>query len=131
MLEKMKIGQSLKIEASKKYKMSKTYETWDEESVDIGDTDEKGFEYKDDVFDNIWELAKEIRNNGATQPSSSGHASPHTWYSTVDADEDIHTGEKTYYAFHPKDLSNEEAIELQKLIKMSRHEFDAAEPEES
>lgn len=128
-LDTLKIGQSLVTSAIKRYKMSKTYETWDEESTSIGDTDEKGFEYKDVDFDGLWDMANEIREEGSVEPSHSGTADAHTWYTTSDADEDYKTGEKTYYSFHPKGLSTEEAQELQKLIKMSRSEFNAAQPE--
>lgn len=113
----------------KRFKMNKTYEVWDEEALEAGDTDDRGFEYEDREFDSLWDMADEIRDGGATEPSdSSGGA--HTWYSTPDAEENYRTGEKTFYSFHPDNLSAEEAKELFKLVKMDRSAFREAEPEE-
>lgn len=113
----------------KRYKMNKTYETWDEEAIEAGDTDDRGFEYEDKEFDSLWDMADEIRDAGATEPSDS-RGGPHTWYSTIDDDVNIRTGERTSYAFHPDNLSAEEAAELFKLVKMDRGAFREAEPEE-
>lgn len=116
-------------EAKKKFKMSKTYETYDEEAINVGSTDDHGFEYKDREFDSLWEIAKEIRDNGGTEPSSSV---PHksNFYSTTDPEIDYKTGEQTNYAFHPRLSSDEEAKELQRLLKMDNKEFAKAEPED-
>ena len=112
----------------KKYTMSKTYEVWDEDSLEAGDTDDKGFEYEDREFDSLWDMADEIRDAGATEPSDSSGGS-RTWYTTPDGEVDYRTGERTYYAFHPDNLSAEEAKELFNLIKMDRSDFRDAEPQ--
>lgn len=112
-----------------KYKMSKTYETWSHEDTDIGETDKKGFEYQDQAFDSLWEMAKEIRNSGATEPSDHPTVNIHTWYSTPDGDEDYKTGERTYYSFHPKGITPDEAKELYKYIRMPHDEFKKYDPD--
>jgi hypothetical protein len=114
---------------NKKYTMNKTYEVWNEEALEAGDTDDKGFEYKDEEFESLWDMAQEIRSAGATEPSDSD-GGPHTWYSTVDDDVNFRTGERTRYAFHPGNLTVEEALELFKLIKMDSKSFRDSEPEE-
>lgn len=113
----------------KRYKMNKTYEVWDEDALEAGDTDDKGFEYEDREFDSLWDMADEIRDAGATMPSDSS-GGPHTWYSTPDGEENYRTGERTFYSFHPEDLSAEEAKELFNMVKMDRSAFREAEPEE-
>jgi hypothetical protein len=123
--------QVIKEAAGKKYKMNKTYETWDEESVEAGETDDKGFEYQDKEFDSLWAMADEIRDAGATEPSDSS-AGPRTWYSTVDPEYSrahIEKGKDTYYSFHPEGLTDEESKELYKLIKMDRKAFSDADPD--
>ena len=123
-----KIYSKYSIHSNKIYKMSKTFETWTPEDVDFGDTDNKDFEYKDQHFDSLWQMANEIRDEGATEASSS-QILPSTWWSTDQGEEDYKTGEKTYYSFHPKNLSKDEALELAKLIKMSYEEFKKQDPE--
>lgn len=123
----------LKEATKKKYHMSKTYETWDEDSTEAGETDERGFEYEDNEFDSLWAMAEEIRDAGATEPSDSHRPSPHTWYSTVDPEHNrahFEKGEDTYYSFHPKGISQEEAEELFKLVKMPHTEFGKLNPED-
>lgn len=124
-----KIETKYKIVAAGPYAMSKTYETWSYDDIDAGDTDDKGFEYKDEKFDSLWDMAKEIRDSGPVAPSHSGPATNHTWYSTVDGEEDYKTGEKTYYAFHPEGLSDTDAKQLHTLVTMPYPEFNKARPE--
>lgn len=114
------------VEAGKKYLMSKTYQVVTPESAEQGDFSDQGFEYEGNEFDTLWDVAEEIRNAGATELSSSGEASPHDWYSTVDGDTDYKTGAETTYSFHPKDLTPEEAKELQQMVKMDNKAFNQA-----
>lgn len=116
-------------EGKKKYSMNKTYETWDEDALEAGDTDDKGFEYEDKEFDSLWDMAREIRDGGATESSDSHSANPHTWYSTPDGNQNYRTGETTYYSYHPNKLDQEEAEQLYKLVKMSHQDFSKADPD--
>ena len=113
----MKVGQ--------KFTMDKTYEIITPKSAEQGDAEERGFEYKDQEFDTLWDMAKEIRDAGATEPSEYGHGTPHTWYSTVDPDRDYKTGEETYYSFHPRNLTYEQARELKNLVLMNDKQFNS------
>lgn len=99
---------------AKLFKMNKTYEIVTEESAEHGDFEESGFEYEDNEF-SFMELVREIKDAGATMPSDSS-PSMHTWYSTPDADIDYHTGEYTYYSFHPKGLTERQAKVLYRLV---------------
>lgn len=110
-----------------KYKMSKTYETWDEESIEHGETDDRGFEYENQEFDSIWDMAKEIRDNGASEPSSSIN-DVNTSYITPDSYKNHRNDKETYYSFHPKLKNDQEAKELYNLVKMDRKQFNDAEP---
>lgn len=113
----------------KKYSMNKTYQVVTPESAEQGDFSDQGIEYEDKEFDSLWEMADEIRNAGATELSSSGTASPHDWYSTPDPERNYRTGEETTYSFHPKGLSKEEAVELQKLVNMDHKAFSNSMPD--
>ena len=101
--------------SDKGFTMSKTYQVVTPESATKGDFADHGFEYKDHKFDSLLEMAEEIHNEGATEPSDSS-GNPHTWYSSTDPEMDHHTGEETTYAFHPEGLSDIEARELYKMV---------------
>jgi hypothetical protein len=113
---------------SKNYFMSKTYQVVTPESAEQGDYEDQGFEYESISFDSLWAIAYEIRNAGATEKSSSGPATSHDWYSTVDGEKDYRTGSETTYSFHPKDLTDQETKELDRLINLDNKSFNAAEP---
>ena len=76
-------------------KYSITYETWDEDSIEVGETDDKGFEVQDEEIDMdgiigvIEEFAFYQNNN------SHGFS-----LSTMDGDIDYRTGETTYRTIH-------------------------------
>lgn len=125
-----KEGSKSEAEAGKKYYMNKTYQVVTPESAEQGDYDDQGFEYENNEFDTLWDMAEEIRSAGATELSSGGggHAAdPHDWYLTVDGEKDYRTGSETTYSFHPNDLTSEEASELQKLVKMDNKNFNQAQ----
>jgi soluble cytochrome b562 len=103
--------------------MSKTYQIITPESAKEGDFSETGFEYEDQGFDSLYEMADEIRNEGYVEPSDSGEPNKSTWYTTVDPVRDYSTGEETYYSFHPKLSSGEEAKELKRLLNLDRRKF--------
>lgn len=88
-----------------KFKVSKCYETWSNEAYETGDTDDRGFEYKDQKM-SISEILKEIEDNGITSPScyplNNRNISQHIWLSTVDGYQNYQTGETTHYSLHIK-----------------------------
>lgn len=99
-------GKRIKV-AEKKYKLDITYETWKPEDVEIGDTDDRGYEGKDVSFDSLYDMIDFMLNQGAVSPSNSVSQSG-TWYST-EGEQDMHSGETTIYSFHPQDnLTDEE-----------------------
>jgi hypothetical protein len=107
----------------RKYTMSKTYEVTTPESAEQGDVEDRGFEYEDREFDSLWDMAREIRNEGGYEDSGS-------WFNTVDPERDMHTGSETYYSFHPfDDITPEEYANLAKMVKMNQKEFNAANPD--
>jgi len=110
------------------YTMNKTFQVSDEESSETGDYKEQGTEYENQSFDSLWDMAEEIRDAGAYEPSSS-RVDKNTWWSTPDGDKNFQNGEEKFYSFHPKVKTDKEAEELASLIKMPRAEFNAAEPE--
>lgn len=130
-MKNLKTFNQLNEDAEVSYTMTKTYQVSDPESAEAGDYKDQGTEYEDQEFDSLWELAKEIRDAGATEPSESGtnvKATKNTWYSTPDGDKNFSTGEETFYSFHPKLKTDAEAQELAALIKMDRKAFNDAEP---
>lgn len=90
------------------YLMSMTFERVTEQSASNGDFSETGFEYEDREFDSLDEMAVEIVSRGPVEFCS--------WFSTLDADINLSTGEKTYYSFHPVDLSEAELTELKSKL---------------
>ena len=74
--------------------LSKTYETWDEEAIELGDTEDRGFEWEDvgHTFRELVELLKWMYS----EPNSTHNP---TWFST-EPDIDYRTGEQTTYSLH-------------------------------
>lgn len=110
------------------YLMSKSYQVTTPESAEAGDYEDQGMEYENKRFDTLWDMAQEIRDEGATEPSNSGNATKNTWYSTPDGDQNFHDGSVKYYSFHPKLNSDEEAQELFDMIKMDHQKFRQMDP---
>lgn len=79
------------------YKM--TYETWDEESIEIGETDDRGWvTRRSERFDTLDDLLNDsdIRHKGWLEWSSSHPNPAHDWLISSD-DENYSTGERTQY----------------------------------
>ena len=89
-------------------KLSKTYETWTDEAVEYGETDDKGYEYKDREFDTLDDVVNEIISEGYVEYSASEYCKG-GWYNTVD-DINYATGERTRYTFHPANLGLKEEL---------------------
>lgn len=113
--------------ANKKYSVTKYYEVWDEAAVEAGDTDDRGLDNEYTDLESLWEVAKLMRDAGATEPSASRPVL-NLWYSTSNAEPDFRTGERTEYTFHPQNLEREENEELFKLMQMNDADFEQAEP---
>lgn len=86
-----------------KYKVTKCYETWNQEAVDAGDTDDRGFVFQDQKM-SLTELVNEIVNSHIIGPSTwpLRKITDNIWLSSVDGDENYITGEKTFYSLHIK-----------------------------
>jgi hypothetical protein len=80
------------------YVMSMTYEVWDEEALEIGDTDERGWEVTGEKFDDLEELLRDsdVRDKSWIEWSTSGRPGRNSWINS-DAEEDYRSGERTYY----------------------------------
>lgn len=113
--------------ANKKYSVTKYYEVWDEAAVEAGDTDDRGLDNEYTDLESLWEVAKLMRDAGATEPSASRPVL-NLWYSTSNAEPDLRTGERTEHTFHPQNLEPEENEELFKLMQMNDADFEQAEP---
>lgn len=98
--------------------VNKTYETWDEESVEIGDTDNRGFEYQDNVM-TLRELIREMQNNGITEPSCSSIQAG-IWFSSIDDEIDYRTGERTQYTLHFKHIDGKTVSgrNMKRIVKL-------------
>lgn len=72
-----------------------------------------------DIADGITAVdlaVKALKDAGASEASSS-HYHNGIWYSTVDADEDLRTGEQTFYSFHLEGFSETEQKQIFEKIK--------------
>jgi len=116
----------LPISGKKKFKYSITFTSWDEESLEMGETDNRGYEIQDDI-DTIGDiLYKANTTYGIYMPVSFG-----TWESTEpEEDRDFfEKGIRKYYALH---LTNEDGTEISQeesdfisfLLSDGRYEID-------
>jgi len=92
-------------------RISITYETWDDESLGAGETDDKGWEneegieFSDDGDETAVDQAVDfLKKESATEFSASSFTHG-GWYSTSsnDSDRDLQTGELTTYSYHLND----------------------------
>lgn len=98
--------EELLTEAKAKGKLIRvSYETWDEEALEAGETDDKGWEneegtdFSKDVDETpAKDAAKYLKEEGATNPSN-GSFSKGTYYSD-DGDKDIKSGDTTIKSYH-------------------------------
>ncbi len=77
--------------------LSQTYETWDEDALECGDTDERGYDWEDVAY-TFKELVDLIKREGFFVPSCSP-ANVSCWLSSH-AEQDYCTGEETTYSLH-------------------------------
>lgn len=80
-----------------------TYETWTDEDVEAGDTDNKGFYLQDLSFSEAWGYLRNLGAHGAhceadSYPISLKH--PPRWFTFDNVEENYTTGEVTSYALH-------------------------------
>jgi hypothetical protein len=96
----------LPISPKKKFKYSITFQSWDEDSLEAGQTDEHGFEVEETI-DTIGDILYEANTTyGIYMPVSFG-----TWESTEpQEDRDFfEKGIRKYYALH---IKNEDGTEI-------------------
>lgn len=108
-----------------KHVITSTYETWDEESLEAGETDDKGWldeegesmeiepEYDDEDETVITKTVSYLKKKGAIHPSSSHGA---RWYST-EGDTNYRSGEQTIESYHLNGYTEKELDEIGKLMK--------------
>jgi hypothetical protein len=106
--------------------VSKTYETWDEDALEAGETDDSGFEYKDQPM-SLTELLREFEELGSFEPSEiptppNWRPGMRIWFSSRDSDVNYRTGERTEYALHPR--GSERAIK--RLFQLLREKYPRA-----
>lgn len=82
--------------------ISITYETWDDEAAEAGDTDDKGYESED--VPHTWREAIEVIRDGGFSESSGSPDNPWCyWLSDTglsDINGDMYTGERTGRSMH-------------------------------
>lgn len=99
-------------------RISISYETWDEDALDAGETDDKGWkdeegvDFSDDPDESpVADAVKFLKKAGAVYPSAS-HFGKGIWYSD-EGDTNVRTGEKTIKSYH---LNGEWTTDEQKKI---------------
>lgn len=102
-----------------------TYETWDEESAEIGETDDRGWldeegqSMEPDKYDieeglNVIDITvKFLSDKGAMHPNNSSGGS--RWWSTEE-EMDMHTGDRTITSYHLNNYTAEEMEEVQEKM---------------
>lgn len=84
-------------EGDKPFRVGVTYEVWDDESLEIGDTDEKGWEVEMEPAD-LLDIADYVHKYGPFNEASSYPSQPGDWWTNFDADENFETGARTNYS---------------------------------
>lgn len=97
---------------NKKYIVDITYETFSPKDLEVGYSDNHGFEKEDIEFDSL----KEVVDFAKTQY---GHFEYHGDDSliVVDGEQDYMTGSITYYGVHINNLTQEDRNELDTIIR--------------
>jgi hypothetical protein len=102
-----------------------TYETWDEESVEVGETDDRGWideegislePDEDDIAEGktlIDTTVEYLQKEGVIHPSDSIAA---RWWSTEE-DLNYRTGERTIKSYHLNNYTAEERAEIQRRME--------------
>ena len=105
-MKKSSMDKKAPFNSSKKFEYSITYSAWDEESLEMGETDDKGYEVEPEV-ENISEiLYKSFDKYGIYYPVSIG-----TWEST-EPKEDTDFYEKDIRKYYVLHLRNEDGTEI-------------------
>jgi len=93
-----------------------SYEIWDEDSIEAGETDDKGWEDEEgEEFDSVEDAIKFLKNNFANNPSNGSYHSG-TYYKD-DGEENYKTGETKYLTYHLSgNWSEEEKKAIYKAI---------------
>ena len=83
-------------------KISETYEIWNETSLESGETDNRGYSYRDTEM-TFAELVRTIRLGGFSQPSNTSLCGSF-WLSDPDGKINYKTGEVAFSALHFSDI---------------------------
>lgn len=100
---------------TKKFKVSKCFEVWNDEAFESGDTDERGFTYED-LRMTAREIIEEIVNNGIQSASATNWRKniKNVWLTSIDDNHDYQTGNTTYFSLHIK-ASNRQLKRIYRL----------------
>ncbi len=81
------------------FTVAKTYETWDEESLEIGETDDHGYEYEDTPM-SLGDTLREIRNGCWDGDDAGEDFYAGVRFYSADNEVNYRTGETTRYCLH-------------------------------
>ena len=111
-----------------------TYEVWDEEAVEAGDTDDRGFidEEGEDMAPDKWDreegltvidkTVEYLLAHGAYEPSEwgpPGTAAPR-WWTNYEHSLDFRTGERENRSYHLQGFSHAERQEIFRRMELMR-----------
>ena len=106
-----------------------TYEVWDEEAVDAGDTDERGWideegedmapdEYdREDGLDSVDLAVRYLQEHGAYEGNEYGARSASRWWTNYDHHTDYRTGEVEQRSYHLHGFTEDERRRIQRLME--------------
>lgn len=90
--------------------LSETYETWDEEAIELGETDDKGFSFEDEVYD-LEDLQNYLDSEGFIHASESPVTNRRVYLST-ESEADISSGDRTVKSLHCSKVLDGDGKEL-------------------
>jgi len=109
-----------------------TYEIWDEDALDSGETDNRGFIDEEGVsmqaddmdrehgitsVDNAVDFLESNMGNQGLEASSTGKLTTNDWWTSYEYNLDLRTGEVENRSFHPYGFTAEELNEINRRVK--------------
>ena len=84
--------------------VSKTYENWDLEAREFGETNDRGYEFEDEPM-SLRDVFRALRDMGGMEPSAipltrENVIHGRVWFYDLDGDEDWRTGDITHHSLH-------------------------------
>lgn len=93
-----------------------TYEVWDEEALEVGESNNRGFKAKDEKY-TFKELIDLLKSSGYIHLSNSKPSVDFPGWISTEPEEEFCTGGQTIFSFHP----NKDKRSIRYYLKALKH----------